>query len=130
MDYLTNTAPPGSLAALEHHMIGLVTTALLAANVAATPPVVVWEDVTLTNGRVTYLTGWSDGTVDREAYIFDYSQIGPDDPDDPPTPFETCVAQAIVTCGAGNVLRVKFTSGPGDAVSCEFECKPGTGTGG
>ena len=48
-----------------------------------------------------------------------------------PITIDDCVNSAIIACGAAGVKRVMYRQNPTTGeYTCDFECNPGTGTGG
>lgn len=94
----------------------------IVAAIAAMQTVEPVQDVEIRSGAIVFVERWPDGKEVREAFVFDpFAKADPQQP----TAFDDCVAAARVACGFAGIARLKFTQGPGDQVSCEFECKPG-----
>ena len=94
---------------------------IVAATVASLATV---RDVQIRTDGIVFVERHADGRTDYDFIAFAWSAGPPVDPLEP-TPFDECVASARVACGYSGIKRLKFTQGPGDQVSCEFECKDG-----
>lgn len=94
----------------------------IVAAIAAMQTVEPVQDVEIRSGAVVFIERWPDGKEVREAFVFNPLA---DIEENETTPFDNCVAAARVACGFAGIARLKFTQGPGDQASCEFECKPG-----
>jgi hypothetical protein len=91
---------------------------IVAATVAGLATV---RDVEIRADGIVFVEQYAGGRTEYEVFPFDFAQADPATP----TPLDECVASARVACGHSGIKRIKFSQGPGDQVSCEFECKDG-----
>lgn len=84
-----------------------------------------YTDVEIFGDRVVFVE-FDGATLTREAF---YMPLWPVAENDPPTPLDECVASATIVCGVHNIKWLRYSNGPA-GITCEFECKDGTGSGG
>lgn len=89
-------------------------------------PPVVSQDVKVLSDRIEFTKEFADLTVEKESFLFPFAQEA-----EGPTTIDDCVASAQIACGTHGIKWFRYRTNPQTGeVTCEFECNPGTGSGG
>lgn len=106
-------------------MIASLLTSLSIAFAPEPEPFIVSTKVEILSDRIEFTTEFNDSAIEKEAFFFPFAQEA-----DPIT-IDDCLATAQIACGTHGTKWFRYRVNPTTGeVSCEFECNPGTRSGG